>query len=281
VGMISLNGDINTGILIRTTHLRDGVASYRVGATLLYDSIPEMEERETRLKATGFFRALGTGEAAQPTAAVEREGDFDERGAGMKLLLVDNDDCFIHTLANYARQSGAEVVTYRAGFPPELIAKIAPNLILISPGPGRPEDFGVPALVRTAVRLGVPVFGVCLGLQGIVEAFGGELGVLDYPMHGKPSVVKHRGIGVFEGLPEEFTVGRYHSLFARRETFPACLEITAETEDGVIMGVRHRELPIEGVQFHPESILTAEGDHGLKLMENAVKLGRTVKAVAL
>jgi anthranilate synthase len=100
-------------------------------------------------------------------------------------------------------------------------------------------------------------------------------------MHGKPSVVRHRGVGVFEGLPEEFTVGRYHSLFARRETFPACLEITAETEDGVIMGVRHRELPIEAVQFHPESILTAEGGHGLKLMENAVKLGRMVKAEAL
>jgi anthranilate synthase len=277
VGMISLNGDINTGILIRTTHLRDGVASYRVGATLLYDSIPAMEERETRLKATGFFRALGTGEAAVSAAATAHEGE----ASGTKLLLVDNDDCFIHTLANYARQAGAEVVTYRAGFPPELITKIAPNLILISPGPKRPEDFGVPALVKTAVRLGVPVFGVCLGLQGIVEAFGGELDVLNYPMHGKPSVVKNRGVGVFEGLPEEFTVGRYHSLFARRETFPACLEITAETEDGVIMGVRHRELPIEAVQFHPESILTAEGNHGLKLMENAVKLGRMVKAEAI
>jgi anthranilate synthase len=273
VGMISLNGDINTGILIRTTHLRDGIASYRVGATLLYDSIPETEERETRLKATGFFRVLGVREEDRPTNTPALETG----GAATKLLLVDNDDCFIHTLANYARQSGAEVVTYRAGFPAELIAKIAPNLILISPGPGRPEDFAVPALVKTAVRMGVPVFGVCLGLQGIVEAFGGELGVLDYPMHGKPSVVKHRGLGVFEGLPQEFTVGRYHSLFARRETFPACLEITAETDDGVIMGVRHRELPIEAVQFHPESILTAEGDHGLKLMENAVKLGRTAK----
>jgi anthranilate synthase len=155
-----------------------------------------------------------------------------------------------------------------------LIAQVAPSLILISPGPGRPRDFGVPDLVLTAVRYGVPVFGVCLGLQGIVEAFGGELGVLDYPMHGKPSTVHHRGVGVFEGLPEEFQVGRYHSLYARRETFPACLEITAETADGVIMGVRHRDLPIEAVQFHPESILTAEGDHGLKLMENAVKLGK-------
>jgi len=133
-------------------------------------------------------------------------------------------------------------------------------------------------LVRTAVRLGVPVFGVCLGLQGIVEAFGGELGVLDYPMHGKPSIVHHRGVGVFAGLPEEFAVGRYHSLFARRETFPACLEVTAETADGVIMGVRHRELPIEAVQFHPESILTAESGHGLKLMENAVMLGQAAKA---
>jgi anthranilate synthase len=122
--------------------------------------------------------------------------------------------------------------------------------------------------------MGVPVFGVCLGLQGVVEAFGGELGVLDYPMHGKPSIVTHRNEGVFEGLPPAFQVGRYHSLFARRETLPECLEVTAETEDGVIMGVRHRTLPIEAVQFHPESILTAEGDHGLKLMENAMRLAK-------
>jgi anthranilate synthase len=269
IGMVSLNGDINTGILIRTTYLKDGMASYPVGATLLYDSIPEMEERETRMKATAFFRALGAIEAPK-SASITRE----PVGAGVKLMLVDHDDCFIHTLANYARQTGAEVVTYRAGFPSELIRQVAPSLILISPGPGRPRDFGVPDLVLTAVRLGVPVFGVCLGLQGIVEAFGGELGVLDYPMHGKPSLVRHRGVGIFEGLPEEFQVGRYHSLYARRETFPACLEVTAETEDGVIMGVRHRELPIEAVQFHPESILTAEDGHGLKLVENAVKLGK-------
>ncbi|MGO9262019.1 MAG: anthranilate synthase component I [Bryobacteraceae bacterium] len=274
VGMISLNGDINTGILIRTTYLRDGMARYPVGATLLYDSVPALEEQETRLKATGFFRTLGAGQAAPVEALGEREAV----GAGARLLLVDNDDCFIHTLANYARQTGAEVVTYRAGFPPELIGEVAPTLILISPGPGRPADFGVPELVRTAVRLGVPVFGVCLGLQGIVEAFGGELGVLDYPMHGKPSTVRHGGLGIFEGLPEEFQVGRYHSLYARRETFPACLEVTAESTDGVIMGIRHRELPIEAVQFHPESILTAEGDHGLKLMANAVRLGKAVRS---
>jgi anthranilate synthase len=145
-------------------------------------------------------------------------------------------------------------------------------LILISPGPGRPADFGVPDLVKHAVRLGMPVFGVCLGLQGVVEAFGGDLGVLAYPMHGKPSWITHRGTGVFEGLPVRFQVGRYHSLFARRESLPPCLEVTAESEDGVIMGLRHKQLPVEAVQFHPESILTLEGDCGIRMMENVVRL---------
>ena len=132
VGMISLNGDINTGILIRTTYLRDGMASYPVGATLLYDSVPAMEERETRLKATGFFRAFWT------PAKRDRPRDAPRaRASGSKLLLVDNDDCFIHTLANYARQTGAEVVTYRAGFPPEMIdegrAETDPDLARTGP----------------------------------------------------------------------------------------------------------------------------------------------------
>jgi anthranilate synthase len=268
VGMLALNGDINTGITIRTIHLRDGVASYGAGATLLYDSVPEMEAEETRVKATNFFHAL----AGPPQAKQAGVEAGPRAGVGVRLLLVDNDDCFIHTLANYARQTGAEVVTYRAGFPLELIARIAPNIILISPGPGRPADFGVPELVRYAAQAGIPVFGVCLGLQGMVEAFGGKLGVLSYPMHGKPSTVIHKGAGVFEGLPARFKAGRYHSLFAREDTFPACLEVTAESDDGVIMGVRHRELPLEAVQFHPESMLTLEGNCGLRLMENVVRI---------
>jgi anthranilate synthase len=269
VGMLSLNGDINTGILIRTTYLKDGYATYPAGATLLYDSDPASEEAETRLKATGFFRLLG------PPAPAASPGEKSEL-VRRKLLLVDNDDCFIHTLANYARQSGAEVVTYRAGVPFDVLDAVHPDMILISPGPGRPEDFGVPQLVLHAARAGTPVFGVCLGLQGIVEAFGGELGVLSYPMHGKPSKVKNRGLGVFEGLPAEFEVGRYHSLYAIPGKLPACLEVTAESVDGIIMGIRHRELPIEAVQFHPESILTASGDTGLKLMRNALQLGRAI-----
>src|SRR5260370_16930321 len=137
-----------------------------------------------------------------------------------------------------------------------MIAKIAPSLILISPGPGRPADFCVSEVGKQAVRQGVPVFGVCLGLQGVVEAFGGTLGVLNYPVHGKASWVRHSAKGLFEGLPERFQVGRYHSLFANRETFPSCLEVTAESDHGVIMAVRHKELPVQGLHFPPASLLT-------------------------
>jgi anthranilate synthase len=271
VGMLSLSGDINTGILIRTIHLKQGIAEYPVGATILYDSIAAAEEEETRSKATGFFRVLGDLAAAKAPAKAKAKVKRERPGAGVKMLLVDNEDCFIHTLANYARQTGADVVTYRSGFPLDLIEKLAPHLILISPGPGRPADFGVPDLVRYAARLGVPMFGVCLGLQGIVEAFGGELGVLDYPMHGKPSMVTHRRLGVFEGLPDTIKVGRYHSLYALKEKLPGVLEVTAESEDGIVMGVRHRELSIEAVQFHPESLLTLEDNIGLRLIENAIR----------
>jgi anthranilate synthase len=273
IGMLSLNGDINTGILIRTVHLRDGIARYPAGATLLYDSVPAEEEKETRLKATGFFCSLHP-----PEAAKRRTPKPDLPGRGVRLLLVDNDDCFIQTLANYARQTGAGVVTYRSGFPLSLIDEVDPDIVLISPGPGRPADFGVPALARHCTENGIPTFGVCLGLQGIVEAFGGELGVLSYPMHGKPSWVSHRNTGVFEGLPERVKVGRYHSLYAIREKLPAALEITAESDDGVIMGVRHRELPVEAVQFHPESLLTQDGDHGLRMILNMVRLYGRVRA---
>ena len=185
---------------------------------------------------------------------------------------MDNDDCFIHTLANYARQTGAEVVTYRAGFPPELIAQVAPSLILISPGPGPARGFrragsGEDGGARWACRCSACAWG-CRGSWRRSAANWACSTIRCTASRRRCGIAAS---GVFEGLPEEFQVGRYHSLFARRETFPACLEVTAETEDGVIMGVRHRELPIEAVQFHPESILTAEGDHGLKLMENAVQ----------
>ena len=133
----------------------------------------------------------------------------------------------------------------------------------------------MPDLVRKVrADAGIPIFGVCLGLQGIVEAFGGELGVLAYPMHGKPSKIRHRNTGVFEGLPEKSKWAAITLYYAIPERLPACLEVTAESADGVIMGIRHRELPIEAVQFHPESILSAQADSGLKMMRNALRLAR-------
>jgi anthranilate synthase len=266
VGMIGLNGDINTGILIRTVHLKEETARYSAGATLLYDSDPASEDEECRLKATSFFRALNPAIETGPDRYRTRRA-----GESVRMVLVDNDDCFIHTLANYARQTGASVSTYRSNVALDIIDRMHPEIVLISPGPGRPSEFGVPELVRELGRRGIPVFGVCLGLQGIVEAFGGELEVLEYPMHGKRSLVLHEGQGVFRGLPSPFGVGRYHSLYARRTTLPACLQITAESEDGIIMGIRHRELPIEAVQFHPESMLTIESDCGLRLIENMIE----------
>ncbi len=266
IGVINLNGDINTGILIRTVHLKGGVARYSAGATLLYDSDPASEDRECHLKATTFFRSFDAAASARRTADQARRV-----GEGIRLLLIDNDDCFIHTLANYARQTGATVLTYRANAALEAIDSIHPDIVLISPGPGRPEHFKLPEIIRELAKREIPTFGVCLGLQGMVEAFDGELEVLDYPMHGKSSVVNHNGRGVFAGLPSPFHAGRYHSLYANRATLPSCFDITAESDDGIIMGIRHRDLPLEAVQFHPESMLTLDRDCGLHLMENMIE----------
>jgi anthranilate synthase len=275
VGMIGLNGDINTGIAIRTVHLKNGKANYAAGATLLYDSDPRSEDEECRLKATTFFRSLYPSSTAATTGhTAQRVGD------GVHLLLVDNDDCFIHTLANYARQTGASVSTYRSNVALEMIDTDKPDIVLISPGPGRPDDFGVPQLVQELAKRQIPTFGVCLGLQAIVEAFGGKLEVLEYPMHGKGSTILHDGRGALRNLPSPFRVGRYHSLYANRELMPDCLEITAESDDGIIMAIRHRDLPMEAVQFHPESILSLEQDCGLRLIENMIAAYAKVSAAS-
>ncbi len=174
------------------------------------------------------------------------------------LLLIDNYDSFTYNLAHLFEELGAEVQVVRndALSVEEAIA-LGPSHLVISPGPGRPESAGISVeLIR---RLGpkIPTLGVCLGHQAIVEAFGGEVGAAKALLHGKSSVVEHDGKGVFAGLPQGLEAGRYHSLAA--VTVPAELEVTARTPDGEVMGVRHRELPIEGVQFHPESVLTPLG----------------------
>ncbi|HYD48333.1 MAG TPA: gamma-glutamyl-gamma-aminobutyrate hydrolase family protein, partial [Terriglobales bacterium] len=245
---------------------KDGVAEVRAGATLLYDSNPEEEERETRTKASALIDAI----LRPPTTAEHPQPTVPQPGAGKRILLVDHQDSFVHTLANYLRQTGAEVITLRSGFDQCELDRIDPNLVVLSPGPGSPADFAVSETIAAAMERQLPVFGVCLGLQGMVEHFGGKLGVLDYPMHGKPSLIEVRGGRLFEGLPRRFTAGRYHSLFAVRDQVPADLRVTAETEDGVVMAVEHSDLPCAAVQFHPESILTLAEDAGMRLIRNVV-----------
>jgi anthranilate synthase len=268
VGAFMLNGDVNTGITIRTVHLRDGVARYRAGSTLVWDSIGLEEDQETRTKATSLFRALAAAPAAAATAAAAAPGP----GAGKRVVLIDNEDSFVHTLADYVRQTGAEVVTYRHGLPLARLLAERPDLVLHSPGPGRPEQFGVPQLVRDLAAAGVPQFGVCLGLQGMVEAFGGSLDVLPQPRHGKHWQVTHDGTGIFGGVPSPCRVGAYHSLTARPSDFPAGeLIVTAQTAEGLVMAIRHRRLPLAAVQFHPESILSLSGRVGHAIIANVMR----------
>jgi anthranilate synthase/aminodeoxychorismate synthase-like glutamine amidotransferase len=174
------------------------------------------------------------------------------------ILLIDNYDSFTYNLAHLFGELGAEVVVRRND---ELDAdeaeELAPSHLVVSPGPGRPADAGAtPAIVRRLAGA-VPVLGVCLGHQAIVEAFGGDVGPARELVHGKATVVRHDGRGLFRGLPEDFLAGRYHSLAATR--IPEVLEISATADDGEVMAVRHRELPVDGVQFHPESVLTPIG----------------------
>ena len=193
-------------------------------------------------------------------------------GVGKRVLLIDHEDSFVQNLASYIRATGAETLTLRPGFPDEAFDDFKPDLVFLSPGPGRPDDYGLRQSIERALAAGLPVFGVCLGLQGIVEFFGGSLGQLDTPMHGKPSKVKlDPSDPLFEGLPDEIVVGRYHSLFADLASLPADLKVTARSNDGVVMGIRHQSLPISAVQFHPESLLTLQGDVGMRMIANLLR----------
>jgi len=177
-----------------------------------------------------------------------------------RILVIDNYDSFVYILVQYLGELGADPIVYRhdeidiAG-----IRDLAPDGILISPGPGNPDDAGVSLEVLTELGGTAPIFGVCLGMQCMGQAFGGDVIRAPQVMHGKTSFIRHRDSGVFAGLPNPLEATRYHSLIVDPTTLPDVLEVTAETDDGLLMGVRHRELDIEGVQFHPESVLTTAG----------------------
>jgi para-aminobenzoate synthetase component 2 len=185
------------------------------------------------------------------------------------ILVIDNYDSFTYNLVQYLGELGEEVVVYRndeidlAG-----IERLNPSHILISPGPCTPNEAGISLSLIEHFKGVIPIFGVCLGHQSIGQAFGGEVVRAEKLMHGKTSQIQHDGKSIFAEIPSPFTATRYHSLIVRRETLPDCLEISAETAEGEIMGLRHKEYAVEGVQFHPESIIT---DHGLQILRNFLK----------
>ena len=185
------------------------------------------------------------------------------------LLMIDNYDSFTYNLVQYFGELGQEVKVIRNdAITVDEIGQMKPDYLVISPGPCAPAQAGVSLAAIKEYAGKIPLLGVCLGHQAIGEAFGGKIIHAQQLMHGKTSPVFHKDVGVFRGLPNPITCTRYHSLAIERATLPECLEITAETEDGEIMGVRHKTLPVEGVQFHPESILT---EHGHQMLDNFLK----------
>jgi anthranilate synthase len=309
VGKIGFDGSMNTGLTLRTAHITGGLAAVRVGATLLYDSDPAAEERETHIKARALMETLREVEqarlAAQAQAQVQvhaRAGDAatarEVSGSGsadcpdypvtgarpQRIVLVDHQDSFVHTLADYFRQQDAQVTTLRAGFPSRLLDELAPDLVVLSPGPGRPADFACDTLLSELDARGLPAFGVCLGLQAMVEHAGGQLSLLPEPQHGKPGRVQLREAAktsLLRGLPAEFTAARYHSLYAREPDVKGDFTVTAATPDGAVMAIEDPAAGRWAVQFHPESILTTTGRCGHQIIANVLAAVRARASVSV
>jgi anthranilate synthase component 2 len=203
--------------------------------------------------------------------AGNRAGTGGRRAEARRLLIIDNYDSFTYNLVQYLGELGAAVEVLRNDEASvEEIERLRPERIVISPGPGTPDDAGVSLALIARLAGRVPVLGVCLGHQAIGQAFGGKVVRARQVMHGKVSRIRHDGRGVFAGVPEEFVATRYHSLVVERASLPPALEVSAQSEDGEVMGLRHRRLAVEGVQFHPEALLT---EHGHRMLENFLKGG--------
>jgi anthranilate synthase len=297
VGMIGFDGGMNTGLTLRTAHIERGVATVRAGATLLFDSDPAAEEQETELKARALLETLAEAATQNSASCGPTTPQAAERinatttpalpGNGIRVLLVDHQDSFVHTLAGYFREQGATVLTLRAGLPASAIDDYGPGLVVLSPGPGRPSDFACDQLLGELDARGLPVFGVCLGLQALVEHAGGELTLLPEPAHGKAGRIARLpgrdgllGGGLLDGLPAEFTAARYHSLHAVPAQVKGDFVVTAVTPDGAVMAIEDDAAGRWAVQFHPESILTAAGGTGHQVIANVLRLCRAHQRVA-
>lgn len=265
VGYILFNGDMNTGLTLRTMRIKNNTAQVRVGATLLIHSKPEEEEEETYTKAAALLTSLKSRES------LEKDKGYKLNFSAVKnkkILIVDHEDSFVNTLASYIKQLGANTITLRYDLAQKVLKEDNSfDAVVLSPGPGMPERFNLSNTIKLCLDKKVPIFGVCLGMQGLVEYFGGKLKQLDYPRHGKKLNINHNlYFKVWNDIGENFQAGLYHSIYC--DNIPDSINVIAKDEEGIAMGIQHRELPIIAVQFHPESILTAAGNSGIKLLNN-------------
>ncbi|SFG20627.1 anthranilate synthase component I [Sporolactobacillus nakayamae] len=272
VGWMGFNGDMNTGLALRCLRLQKGEAKIRVGATLLYDSDPESEERETLTKAGALIEALHPVVDKEQNVPSQNGAEYAEHP--LHILFVDHEDSFVHTLSGYFQTLGARVTVRRSPAARRMIRIGAEpiDLVVLSPGPGRPERFQMQETIDLCIKHRLPLFGICLGLQGIVNYFGGSLAVLPVPAHGKASTISHNGSFLFKDVPQPFKAGRYHSIYA--DQLPTDLVATAKSEDDIIMAIEHRSLPIAAVQFHPESIMSLDAQAGMKILKNVFRMVR-------
>jgi len=268
-GRLGFDGNMDTGLTIRTIQVEQGLARVRAGATLLQDSDPQAEELETRLKASALLEALQDESVPQadpqPTHPCQRQ-----TGQGLRALMVDHQDSFVHMLASAFRATGMQLETLRPEAARQAISEQSYDLVILSPGPGRPQDFDCQATLALCEAKQLPVFGVCLGLQAMIEYAGGDLLLMSRPVHGRSGTIQHQGADLFCGLQNPFRAGRYHSLMAGQ--VPAAFAVTARTlEDDVVMAIEHRSLPWSAVQFHPESLMTLNQNAGQRLINNVVQ----------
>src|SRR5437588_2002276 len=241
IGCVNFDGSINTGLTIRTIRMKEGLAEVRVGATCLFDSDPAAEDRECQVKAAALFQALRGG-APTPRSAFAP----DATGSGKRVLLIDHDDIFVHMLADYFRQVGASVTVVRHVHALEMLKQKHWDRLVLWQGAVRREDFAIARTIDAAIGKKLPIFGVCLGVQAIGEYFGGQLGQLGQPAHGRPSRVQVRGGRLMQNLPNEIVIGRYHSLYVEQGSMPDVLDVTSSTDDGVAMAIEPRPLPVGG-----------------------------------
>lgn len=265
IGMIRFDGSMDTGLTLRTIRLYKNIAQIRVGATLLLDSIPKEEEEETKIKAQVLLESILEEKVEEEKVQEVKTRVLEDKN----ILLIDYEDSFVHTLSSYMKRMGGMVTVIRYHYFNSYFENGENyDLVVLSPGPGHPSQYNINQVLARCEKARIPVLGICLGLQGIVTYYGGKLETLEKPRHGIAHHVTFKKDVI--GIEEPLEVGLYHSIYASQ--IPNILEVLAEDEEGIVMAVGHKKLPVIGLQFHPESILSEKNRGGERILEQILEL---------